>query len=103
VHGHVVAKLLERFGAGHEIALAVDFDNYANFSAGMNVVADQAFSGFTRSFLGCGSLALLAKDVNGLLHVAGGFNKRRAAITEASVRELSQFLDKLGWDFHNWF
>jgi hypothetical protein len=56
-------------------------------------VADEPFGGFARGLLGRGGLALLAKDVNGLLDVAGGFDKRGAAITEASVRELSQFLN----------
>jgi hypothetical protein len=103
VHGHIVAEQLEGIGAGHEIAFAIDFDDHADFAAGMNVVADEAFGGFARGLFGRGGLAFLAKDVNGLLNVAGGFHQSGAAITETSGREFSQFLDELGWNFHNWF
>ncbi len=94
VHGHVVAKLFEGLGAGNEIALAVNFDDNADFAAGMNIMADQAFGGFARSFLGGGSLTLLAQNVDGLFDVAVGFDERGAAIAEtgvgASLSTLSQ-------------
>src|ERR1700719_2206075 len=67
VHGHVVAELPEGVGAGHEIAFAVDLDDHADFSAGVNIVPDQAFGGFARGLLGSGGLALLAQDLDSLL------------------------------------
>ncbi len=103
VHGHVVAKLFERIRARDEIAFAIDFDDHADFAAGMNIVADQAFGGFARGLLGRGGLALFAQDLDSLLNeflvvgritqLGGRLDKRGAAITEASVRKLSQFLD----------
>ena len=102
VHGHIVAELLERVGTRNEIAFAVDFDDHADFSAGMNVMTDRAFRGFARRLL-CGrGLTLLAQDIDRFLDIPVGFNKRRAAIAESRVGLFSQFLDKLGWDFHNW-
>ena len=96
-------ELLEGFGARDEIAFAVDFDDHADLSAGMNVVADQAFGGFARGLLGRGGLALLAQDVDGLFDVAIGLDKRGAAIAEAGVGPLSEFLHELCWNFHDWF
>ena len=65
VHGHVVAQALEIFGARDEIGFAIDFDHHADFSAGVNVVADQAFGGLARRLLLRGGLPLLAQDVDG--------------------------------------
>ncbi len=98
-----MAKLLESFGAGHEIAFAVDFDDHADFSAGMNVVADEALGGLARGFLGRGGLTLLAQDVDGLLDVGIGLDERGAAIAEAGVGPLPEFLHELGWNFHDGF
>ena len=95
MHGDVVAKLLEGFGAGDEIGLAIDFDEHANLAAGVNVTADQTFAGFALGLFGGGSLALFAEDVDGLLDIAGGFNQRGAAIGKARVGTVAQLFYEL--------
>ena len=99
----IVRKLLEGFGARDEIAFAIDFDDDADLSAGMNIVADQTFGGFARGFLGRGGLALLAEDVDGLFDVAFGLDEGSAAIAEAGIGALSEFLHELSGNFHDWF
>ena len=69
----------------------------------MNIVADQTFSSFTRGFLCCGGLTLLAEDVDGLFDVAFGLDEGSAAITEAGIGALSEFLHELSGNFHDWF
>src|SRR6266852_2841671 len=103
VHGHIVTQLLERIGARHEIAFTIDLHDHADLSPGMNVVANQPFGRFARRFLRRRGLAPLAQNVNGLGQVSAGLHQRGAAIAEPCVGPLSQFLHKLGWNFHNWF
>ena len=100
VHGDVVAELLEGIGAGHEVGLAIDFHDHADLSAGVNVVADQAFAGLALRLLGRGGLAFFAQDVDGLFDVAVGFHQRRAAIGEARAGAFAQFFHEMGWDLH---
>jgi hypothetical protein len=102
VHGDVVAKLLEGIGARDEIAFAIDFDDHADFSASMNIVADEAFGGFARGFLGRGGLTLFAEDVDGLLDVTAGFDQGSTTIAEPRVGEFSEFFYELGWNVHDW-
>jgi len=95
VHGHIVAKLLKRIGAGHEIAFAIDFHDHADFSRGMNVVADQSSEASRVAFLAAAALAPLAQDLDSLLYeflvvsritqLDGGLDQRGAAITESSI------------------
>src|SRR5215469_12376660 len=113
VHGDVVTELLEGFGAGHEIAFAIDLDDYADFSASMDVVADETLGGFARGLLGRRGLAFFAKNLDGLFDqllvidqipkLGSGFDQGGTAIAEAGVGEFAEFLDELGWDFHDWF
>src|SRR6266478_2278934 len=95
VHGDVVAQLLKGFRARHEIRFAVYFHNHADFSAGVNVVAHQPLAGFALGLFRGGGLALFPQNVDGLLHVAGGFHQRRAAIAEAGAGALAQFLHEI--------
>src|ERR1700730_5792283 len=82
VHGDVVTQLLERFGARHEVGLAIDFHDHADFSAGVNVMADEPLGRLTLRFLGGSGLAFFPQDIDGLFDVAGRFHQRRAAIAE---------------------
>ena len=74
-------KLLERFGARHEVGLAVHFHDHADFSAGVNVVADEPFARLALRLLRGRGLALLAQDVDGLFNVGGRFHQCRAAVS----------------------
>jgi len=69
----------------------------------MNIVADEALGGFASGFLGGRGLALLPQHVNGFFDVAIGLDKRRTAVAEPRVGSLSEFLDELRWNFHDWF
>ena len=66
------------------------FDHHADFAAGVDVVADQAFGGFALGLLLRRGLALCAQDVDGLLDVAAGFHQCRAAIAESRAGALAQ-------------
>src|SRR6266498_287327 len=76
VHGDVVHQFFEVLGASDEIALTVDLYQYADLSAGMDVLRDGAFAGHTCRLLLRGRRALLAENDNRLLAVhhrgAGG-------------------------------
>jgi hypothetical protein len=108
-----VAKILEGLGSRDEIALAVDFDDHADFPAGVDVMSDQALRGFAGGFLGGGRLAFLAEDFDRLLEqvlgarqipqLGGCVNESRTAVAETGVSSLSKFLYELGWNFHDWF
>jgi hypothetical protein len=103
VHGEVVTKALESFGARDEVAFTIELDDHADFSAGMNVVSDETFGGFARSLFGRGGLTFFAQDVDGLFDVAAGFDEGGAAIAEAGIGAFTKFLYELGWDIHDWF
>ena len=93
-------KLLESFGARDEVGFAVDFHQHTDFSAGVDVAADESFRRFARGFLGGGRLALFAKHGDGFFDVSAGFNQSRTAIVETRVGAVPQFLYELGWNFH---
>src|SRR5208282_920582 len=62
VHSNVVDQLFEVVSARDEIAFAVDLDQYANFAAGVNVVAHRTFARHPRRFLSCDRNALFAQQ-----------------------------------------
>ena len=103
VHGDIVRKLLEGVGAGHKVGFAIDFHQHADFSAGVNVAADQAFAGFARGFLGRRGLPLFAQDADGFFEVPIRFHERGATIREAGVGALAQLLYQLRWNIHGTF
>src|SRR6267378_5153283 len=102
MHRDVMRKLLVRFRARHEIRLAIQLYEHADFPAGVDVAAHQALAGFALRLLCRGRLALLAQDADGFLNVAARFHERRAAVTEARVGPLAQFFHELCWDLHSW-
>ena len=67
---------LELLRAGHEVGLAVHFDEDADAAAGMDVAADEALASFAaRLLLGCGH-ATLAQQRDGLVQVTAGLLER---------------------------
>ena len=95
VHRQIVAQLLEIVGAGHEIGFAIHFHHHADFSAGVNVVADQSFAGFALRLLLRRGLALAPQNIDGALDVAFGFHQRVAAIVKTGARAFAQVLYEL--------
>src|SRR5581483_1034054 len=60
VHGNIVHQLLELFGAGNEVTLAVDLKQHPDLAASMNVAGDRAFASHASRLLGRRSNALFA-------------------------------------------
>src|SRR5262249_26283701 len=102
VHRHIVAKLLERLSARHEIRLAVNLHKYANLAAGVDVATHEAFTCFSHGFLGRCGLPFLPKDADGLFDVATCFDERGATIGKTGVGALAKLLNELSWDLHCW-
>ena len=96
MHGDIVRKLDERIGAGHEIGFAIQFDEHTDFSAGVDVAADEAFGGFASGFLGGRGLAFFSQDADGFFDVAIGFDEGGAAVRETGVGAFAQLFDELG-------
>ena len=84
VHGDIVHQFLEVIGAGHEIALAINFDEHADLAAGVNVAGHRAFAGYARGLLGRDRNAFFAQDHDRLLHIALGFSEGLFAIHHGS-------------------
>src|ERR1700730_16599532 len=103
VHGDIVAQLLVRRSARHEVRLAVHFHDHADFSARMNVVPHQSFAGLALCLFRGSRLALLAQNIDGLLHIAGRLHQRRATVAEARAGALAQFLHEICWYLHSCF
>ena len=96
MHRDVVAEALEVIGAGNEIAFAIDFDEHADFTAGVNVVADHAFASGALGLLLRGGLALFAQNVDGLLDITLRFDQCFAAGGKAGAGALAELLYKCG-------
>ena len=92
VHRHVVAQPLKFIGTRHEVALAIHFDQYADFPAGVNVRTHQAFGGRALRLLGRRRLSLLPQNVDGLFDVAAAFHQRFTASGESRAGPVPQLL-----------
>jgi hypothetical protein len=66
-------------------------------------MANETLGGFASGFLGGRGLALLPQNVNGFFDIAIRLDKRGTAIAKPRVGSLSEFLDELRWNFHDWF
>src|SRR6267378_1331894 len=102
VHGDIVRKLLERIRARHEIGFAIQLHKHANLAARVDVAAHEPFAGFALRFFRRSRLAFFPKNLDRLLDVSIGFDKRCTAVAETGSRPLTKFFHKLGWDFHSY-
>ena len=94
--GELVAELLEGVVAGDEVGLAVDLDEDADLAAVDDGLGDEAVLGLAAGLLGGAGLALLAKDVDGAVEVAAGFDERVLAVHEAGAGHLTELAHE-GW------
>src|SRR5258706_4711902 len=101
VHGDVVQQLLEIIRARHEIALAVHFQQHANLSARVDVVAHRAFTCHARRLLSSQGNAPLAQVNNGLLHVAFRLNQGLLAIHHRSPALIAEFFYLCSRNIHS--
>ena len=80
VHGDVVHQFFEVVSTSHEVALAVDFNQYADLASGMDVAGHRTLAGGAgRLFRGNG-YAALAQQNNRLLQIALRFGQSAFAI-----------------------
>ncbi len=94
MHGHVVHERLELLVAGHEVGLAVHFDEHAHLRSRVDVVVDHAFVGGTRGLLVGRRHALLAQDLEGLVHIALRLGQGHLAVHDARAAGVAQLLDQ---------
>lgn len=96
-----VREILEVVGVGNEVGFAVDFHQRAGAAAGRHVRHNSAFRRDTASLLGSLRKSLFAQPVNGLVHVAVGFDKRLLAVHHARVGTLAELLDQSSSDIRH--
>src|SRR5262245_19957542 len=91
VHGDILDQVLEVVGAGHEVALAIDFHEHADLPAGMNVAGNRAFAGHARGLLSGGGDALLPQVIDSRFLVAIASLEGLLAIHHRRSGALAQF------------
>src|SRR4051812_39557993 len=100
VHGDVVQQFLEVFGAGDEIALAVQLKQHADFASGMDVAGDRSLIGAARGLLARRGNTFLTQDDYRLLDVTIGFGERVLAVPKWSAGFIAQLLHHFRVDVH---
>src|SRR3990172_8036743 len=70
LHGDVVDQRLEGIGAGHEVGLAVDFDDNADAAARVDVGVDDPLAGLASGLLVSPRHALLPQPLDRLVYIA---------------------------------
>jgi hypothetical protein len=96
VHRDVLQQFLEVLSAGHEVALAIDFEEHADFTPGMNVGAHRAFIGGAGGLLLRGGHAPLAQDHEGFLDVPLSLLQRLQAVAHGRTRFLAEVFYQFG-------
>ena len=91
LQSQLFGQALEFVGAGHEVALAVEFQHHAEPAVEMYIGKDDSFFGRAQGLaFGLGNSAF-AQILDGGFHVAIGFHQRFAALHHACCRSLAQF------------
>ena len=80
-------------GLRHEIRLAIDFDQHADFATEVDVGSDDAFGGVAVSLFDGGGDALFAEQVRSDGLIAIGFKQRAFAVHQPGARFRAQFVD----------
>src|SRR6266852_6614001 len=92
MHGDIFNELLKVFAARDEIRLAVNFDQYANLAAHVNVRPDDALGRHAAFFLFRGGQTALAQDFDPPLFVTIGFDQSLLALHHAGAGFFSERL-----------
>src|ERR1035437_5266426 len=95
VHRDVLEQLLEVLGAGHEVALAIQFEQYADLAAGVNIGAHRALVGRAGGLLLRRGHAPLAQHHKGILDISLGLLQRLQAVAHRRAGLLAQLLYQL--------
>jgi hypothetical protein len=80
VHRDVLHQRLELGSLGHEVGLAVHFDQDAHLVPGVDVGGDDPLGSGPAGLLGGRRQALLPQDLPGVFEVALGLHQRRLAV-----------------------
>src|SRR2546426_6000876 len=94
LHRQVLHELLELGGLGHEVRLAVDLDQDADFAPRMDVGADRAVRGRAGGLLRRLGEPPLAQQTERAVEVAGRLAERLLAVEEPRPRLLPELLDE---------
>ena len=92
--GHVVSVL------GNEVRLTVERDDAAAIASLVGGGEHGTFTDFVVTTLGGDFLSLLAKDLNGLVEIAFGFNEGLLAVHHASSSLLAELVDVRSGNAH---
>ena len=87
-------------GAGDEVGLAVELEQDADLSAGVDVGAHRALVGGAGGLLGRRGHAALAEHDEGLFHVALGFLERLEAVAHGGAGLFAEFFDEFCVDLY---
>ena len=96
VQGDLAGELEEVVVARDEVRLALDLDHHADLAVRVDVGGDRALRRRAPAPLRGGGLALHAKDLDGLVHVAGGLDERALGVHHRGAGALAERLDVCG-------
>src|SRR5580700_1826946 len=97
VHRDIARELAELRIARDEVGLAVDLDEHADLSAGVDVAHDEPFLGDALGLLCSLRRAALEQQRLRAIHVAGRVEQRLPAVHHRSARLLAECLDLVGF------
>jgi len=95
-----VPQGLELIRAGHEIGLAVQLQEHADLTVGVDVGEDQSLARGPADLLRRLRQPLLPKPVDGLLQIAAALGQRLLAVQNARTGAGAQILDSLHVESH---
>src|SRR6267143_1248064 len=104
VQRDVFDEAAEIFVLGHEIGLAIDFNQHANFALQMNIRGDDALLGHARRLLARARDSFGSQNRFRFGEVATGFGQSAFAIHHSRVRFFAELLDQLWINIgHNFY
>src|SRR5690606_14494690 len=100
LQGDLLQERLEVLGARDEVGLAVEFDEHADLAPGVDVGANQSFTGGAAGLLRRLRQATLAENRDGIVEVAIGLLERSLALHHAGTGQIAELLDEGRGNFH---
>src|SRR5512135_3041940 len=95
-----MGELGELLRASHEVGFAVHFDHHTDAAIAMRIYFDDAVGCLAVGTLGSRFQTFLTQEFNRLLYIAFRSLQGFTAVHDASLGDLTQFLDHLSCNFH---